>query len=153
MEAIEHTIEIDAPRERIFEALTDADELVRWFPSGAESDPRTGGAFEYRFEFPADPERDHTYSGAYHEVRDGEHVSYPWKGGLGETRVDVTLEPAGETTVARLVHAGWGEGAAWEQSRQLHEDGWGFFLGNLKAYVERRGDGRGAALGMQTAAV
>jgi uncharacterized protein YndB with AHSA1/START domain len=152
MDAIEQTIEIDAPRERVFEALTDADELVRWFPSGAESDPRTGGAFEYRFEFPAEPERDHTYSGAYHAVRDGERVSYPWKGGLGETRVDVTLEAAGEATVVRLVHSGWGEGAEWEQSRQTHEDGWGFFLGNLKTYVERGKDGRGTALGMQTAA-
>ena len=152
MEAIEHTIEIDAPRERIFEALTDAHELVRWFPSGAQSDPRTGGAFEYRFEFPTEPERDHTYSGAYHEAREGERLSYPWKGGLGETRVDVTLEAAGEATVVRLVHSGWGEGAEWERSRQMHDDGWSFFLGNLKSYVERGEDGRGAALGMQTAA-
>lgn len=152
MKAIEHTIEIEAPRERVFEALTDPDELVRWFPSGADSDARTGGAFEYRFEFPSEPERDHTYSGAYHEVWAGELVSYPWSGALGETRVDVTLEAAGDSTVLRLVHAGWGEGPDWEESRQMHEEGWGFFLGNLKSYVERGEDGRPAALGMQTVA-
>jgi uncharacterized protein YndB with AHSA1/START domain len=152
MKAIEHTIEIDAPREQVFRALTDAEELARWFPSTAESDPRTGGAFEYRFEFPAEPERDHRYAGAYHEVRDGERVSYPWVGALGETRVEVTLEPDGDATVLRLVHSGWGEGEEWEASRQMHDEGWAFFLGNLEAYVERDEDGRPAALGMQTAA-
>lgn len=152
MAAIEHTMEIEAPRERVFEALTDPDELVRWFPSGADSDARTGGAFEYRFEFPAEPERDHTYSGAYHEVRAGESASYPWNGALGETRVDVTLEAAGDSTVLRLVHSGWGEGPDWEESRQMHDEGWAFFLGNLKSYVERGEDGRRAALGMETVA-
>jgi uncharacterized protein YndB with AHSA1/START domain len=86
MASIEQTIEVQAPRERVFEALTEADELERWFPSGADSDARTGGAFEYRFRFPAEPERDHRYGGTYHEVRAGEHVSYPWAGALGVTR-------------------------------------------------------------------
>ena len=152
MDAIEHTIEIEAPREEVFRALTDADELVGWFPSSAESDPRTGGAFEYRFEFPAEPERDHSYAGAYDDVRDASRVAYPWAGALGETRVDVALEPAGEATVVRLVHSGWGEGDEWAASRRTHEEGWAFFLGNLKTYLERGEDGRPAALGMQTAA-
>lgn len=152
MATIEHTIEIAAPRERVFRALVDADELVRWFPSGADSDPRTGGVFEYRFGFPAEPERDHRYSGTYHEIRDGERVSYPWAGALGETRVDVTLDAADGVTAVRLVHSGWGEGAEWQESRRMHDEGWAFFLANLKSYLELGEDGRPAALGMQTAA-
>lgn len=152
MTAIEHTIDVEAPRERVFRALTDADELAGWFPSSADSDPRPGGAFEYRFEFPAEPERDHRYAGAYHEVRAGERVGYPWAGALGETRVDITLEPSGDATTVRLVHSGWGEGDEWEASRRMHDEGWAFFLGNLKTYVERAEDARGAALGMHTVA-
>jgi len=151
MTSIEQTIEVEAPPERVFVAFTEADELERWFPSGADSDARTGGAFEYRFRFPAEPERDHRYGGTYHEVRAGEHVSYPWAGALGETRVDVTLEPAGDATTVRLVHGGWRDGTEWDESRRMHDEGWAFFLGNLKAYLEHGEDGRPAALGMQTA--
>ena len=45
---IEITKQIEATRERVFRALTDADELTRWFPSSAESDARTGGEYVLR---------------------------------------------------------------------------------------------------------
>lgn len=48
---IEQTTTIDAPPQRVLRALTDADELVRWFPSSARSDARTGGEYALRFEF------------------------------------------------------------------------------------------------------
>ena len=56
---IELTRQIDATPERVFQALTEAGELVRWFPSSAESDPRTGGDYVLRFEF-EDASRNHT---------------------------------------------------------------------------------------------
>ncbi len=148
---IEITKTIDAPEERVFKALTDARELERWFPSSADSDPRDGGAFEYRFEFPRDSARDHTYAGAYHEVS-SHRVSYPWSGKLGETRVEVELRARGDATEVTLRHTGWGEGAEWDESLAMHRDGWGFFLENLKAYLERGEDRRPEALGMRTAA-
>ena len=149
---IEITKTIEAPTERVFHALTDADELARWWPSSADSDPRSGGSFEYRFEFPEEPERDHTYSGAYHEVTQNELVSFPWAGRLGETRVDLRLEPAGDGTALTLVHSGWGTGADWDDAYELHVQGWGFFLGNLQSFLERGEDRRAQVLGMRTAA-
>jgi uncharacterized protein YndB with AHSA1/START domain len=148
---IEITKTIDAPAERVFKALTDARELERWFPSGADSDARSAGAFEYRFEFPGDPARDHTYGGVYHEVSN-DRVSYPWKGKLGETHVDVELRPSGDVTEVTLRHTGWGEGSEWQESLEMHREGWGFFLENLKAYLERGEDRRPEALGMRTTA-
>ena len=59
---IEITREIAAAPEHVFRALTDADELARWWTSSGESDARTGGSFSYRFEF-EDSDRDHTYEG------------------------------------------------------------------------------------------
>jgi uncharacterized protein YndB with AHSA1/START domain len=149
---IELTRTIDAPVSTVFRALTDAGELARWWPSSAESDARTGGSFSYRFEFD-DSSRNHAYTGDYHEVVANERVSYPWQGALGETRVDVSLRPAGGATELTLVHSGWGAGEDWDAAVQMHEQGWGFFLDNLKAYLERGEDARGAAMGMRTPAV
>ena len=147
---IELSKTIDASPERVFHALTDAAELVRWFPSSAVSDPRPGGSFEYRFEFPDEPERNHSYGGVYHGVTSKERVSYPWKGGLGETRVELALRPKGRATALRLRHVGWGDGEDWDESLEMHRDGWSFFVENLASYLERGEDRRTAALGMRT---
>jgi uncharacterized protein YndB with AHSA1/START domain len=148
---IEMTTTIEASTEKVFRALTDADELARWWTTSAESDPRTGGAYAYRFEF-EDATRDHTYTGEYIDVTPGEHVRYPWKTRLGPTEVDFRIEPAGDGALVRLVHSGWGDGADWDEAAGLHEQGWSFFLGNLKAFLERGEDARVAAMGMKTAA-
>jgi uncharacterized protein YndB with AHSA1/START domain len=144
--------EIAADPETVFRALTDADELSRWWTTSAESDARTGGAFEYRFEFPEEPERNHIYKGTYDAVVPNERVAYPWRGRLGDTNVDVTLRPRTTGTELRLVHSGWGEDGAWPAAVKMHEEGWGFFLGNLKSYLERGEDNR-AAMGLRTHAV
>jgi uncharacterized protein YndB with AHSA1/START domain len=142
---------VDASPDAVFSALTEGDRLARWFPSSAESDPRPGGSFSYRFEFD-DPSRDHTYSGEYAEVSPGRAVRYPWQTGLGPTEVAFALEPAGDGTRVRLAHSGWGEGGDWDESVEQHRQGWGAFLDNLKAYLERGEDRRGELLGMKTPA-
>jgi uncharacterized protein YndB with AHSA1/START domain len=142
---------VDASPDAVFRALTDADELARWWMTSAESDARTGGSYSYRFEF-EDESRNHTYTGEYIDVTPAERVAYPWRTGLGPTEVDFRLEPAGGGTRIRLEHSGWGEGSDWDESVQMHEQGWSFFLDNLKAYLERGEDSRAAAMGMKTPA-
>ena len=142
---------IDASPEAVFRALTDAGELARWWTTSAESDAKTGGAYSYRFEF-EDASRNHTYTGEYIEVKAGEQVRYPWQTGLGPTEVDFTVAPADGGARVRLSHSGWGEGDEWDASVQMHEEGWSFFLDNLKAYLERGEDNRASAMGMKTPA-
>ena len=149
---IEITKQIAAPPERVFHALTDADELSRWWTTSADSDARTGGAFEYRFEFAEQPERNHKYSGTYDDVVRNERVAYPWQSRLGDTKVSVTLRPSGDGTEVRLVHSGCGEGGEWPAAVKMHEDGWGFFLENLKTYLERGEDRRSEMMGLTTPA-
>ncbi len=48
---IKQTVVIKSSQENVFKALTKADELVRWFPSRAESDPRPGGKFKLFWDF------------------------------------------------------------------------------------------------------
>jgi uncharacterized protein YndB with AHSA1/START domain len=149
---IEITSTIGAPPDLVFRALTDAGELARWWTSSGESDARTGGAFSYRFEF-EDPSRDHTYEGVYHDVTAGERVSYPWQTSLGETTVDVRLRPSGDGTELTLTHTGWRSGAEADEAIALHEQGWSFFLDNLKSYLEGCADLRiGGPMGQRTPA-
>ena len=149
---IEQTTTIEAPPESVFRALVEPGELVRWFPSRAESDPRPGGSFEYAYEFDADPSRNHTYSGEYRDVVPNERVAYPWNGKLGTTEVEFRLRPANGGTEVTLTHTGWGTGTDWDESLEMHRQGWGFFLGNLKSYLERGEDARADAMGMATPA-
>ena len=150
---IELTKQIAATPETVFHALTDPDELSRWWTTSADSDARTGGAFDYRFEFQNQPERNHAYTGKYDAIAANERVAFPWEGRLGTTKVDITLRPSGDGTTLRLVHSGWGEGGEWPAAVEMHEQGWGFFLENLKSYLERGEDRRASAMGMKTPAV
>lgn len=141
---------LEASPAEVFRALTDAQELSRWWTTTAESDARTGGAFAYGFQF-ADPSRDHTYVGTYHDVTPDERVSYPWLSSLGESTVDVRLRPSGDGTELTLTHSGWGEGAEADEAVQLHEQGWSFFLDNLVAHLDRGEDLRPTApMGQRT---
>ena len=144
---IELRKQIDATRERVFRALTDAGELMQWFSSSAESDPRTGGDYVLRFEFD-DESKNHTYAGRYQDVTPNERVRYPWNGGFGKTTVEFELRPNDSGTEVVLHHSGWTEDA--EEARQLHEQGWGFFLDNLERYLSRGEDERAPASGMKT---
>jgi uncharacterized protein YndB with AHSA1/START domain len=146
---IDLSTEIHAAPEAVFRALVEADELVRWFPTRAESDPRPGGAFAYTFDF-GDPEKDHLSEGQYREVVPDERVSYGWKAPLGPTEVEFRLRPSNGGTELRLLHSGWGDSAEWEQSQENHRQGWSFFLANLKAYLEGGEDGRAGTMGMRT---
>lgn len=150
---IELTREIAAAPEHVFGALTEPSYLDRWWTTASDSDARTGGAFDYRWEFTAGAGReDHRQSGTYDEVVPNRRVAYPWQVEAGGTNVDVTLSPSGEGTTLRLVHTGWGAGEAWDAPAQMHEEGWNFFLDNLKAYLEKGEDRRGA-MGLKTPAV
>jgi uncharacterized protein YndB with AHSA1/START domain len=144
---IEIEKQIDAPPERVFTALTDADELARWFASSAESDPRTGGDYVLRFEF-EDESRNHTYAGQYEDVTPPERVRYPWNGRFGDTTVEFTLRPARGGTQVTLRHSGWTEAA--DEARQLHAEGWTFFLDNLERYLTGADDQRDPTMRMRT---
>src|SRR5437867_443595 len=113
---IEQTLTIAAPREQVFAALTHPAGLCSWWTTRASSDPRTGGAFDYRWDF-EDASRDWRQTGEYAEVVQDESLTYPWDAGPGgETTVAfafATLADGG--TELRLRHSGWaGDDAAAE---------------------------------------
>lgn len=141
----EHSV--DAPRQKVFQALTNAAELDRWWTTKAESQRRQNGRFRYEWIFANDPQRNHLQEGTYSSFSEGERVAYPWKVGSMPTQVEFALEERDGRTVLRLVHDGWADGT--DEARGHHEEGWSFFLGNLKSVLEEGVDRRAEVMGME----
>lgn len=138
----EHAVTVDAPRDRVFRAITAADELKRWWITDGISEPRRGGRFRYEWRM-ADPANDHVQEGAYEEVVDGERVAFPWS---GDSHVTLTLSERDGATQVSLVHSGIGA-----DQFERYEQGWQGFLANLKSVLEGGPDNR-SAMGVQTLA-
>jgi uncharacterized protein YndB with AHSA1/START domain len=141
--AIEDEIRIDAPPEAVFKALTDARELGNWMASRAESDPRSGGAFEYVFQF-EDPAQNNSQQGEYIAVEPDQLVALPWVFPFSDKRttVEYRLSGDGGATDVRFTHSGFETGEPWDSVRERFVGGWHAFLESLKAWVETRTEAR-----------
>jgi uncharacterized protein YndB with AHSA1/START domain len=132
---IKQSVTIKSPRNVVFNALTDADELMRWFPTRVESDPRPGGKFRFVWEF-ANPNENGSQEGEYVEVVRNEKLSYTWTAGSVPTLVTFVLSEANNETTVELDHASTQAGADEKKLHDDHANQWGFFLMNLKSYLE-----------------
>jgi uncharacterized protein YndB with AHSA1/START domain len=142
---IEMFMEIDASTGAVWKALTDAEELVRWFPLKAEIEPRVGGRYwmswgaefdgESRIEI-FEPERHLRTTWPSMTKQDGKPT---------ELAVDYHLEAREGRTALRLVHSGFGRGANWDEEYEGVNTGWMFELRSLRHYLGRhRGKDRHA---------
>jgi uncharacterized protein YndB with AHSA1/START domain len=118
-----------APREKVFRAWTDPEELKKWWgPPGygtpsAEVDLRVGG--KYRLGMRKLPDGPLFYlAGTFREVRAPERLTYTWRWEAepehGETLVTVEFHTRGGSTEIVLTH----ELFPTEKARQEHERGW-----------------------------
>ena len=136
----ETEIEIDAPVESVWKALTEADELTRWFPLEAKVNPGVGGSVEMswtkysvwdsRIEI-WEPNRRLRSVGAP-KFADGSSK------GVTPLILDYILEARGGKTVLRLVHSGFRSGPDWDNEyfESFHR-GWDFELRGLRHFLER----------------
>lgn len=125
-----------APREKVFRAWTDPEELKKWWgPEGyatpsAEVDLRVGG--KYRLGMRKLPDGEIFYlSGIYREVRPPERLVYTWRWQgqpeHGETLVTVEFREVGDSTEVVLTH----ERFPTEKARDDHNRGWSGCLDRL----------------------
>jgi uncharacterized protein YndB with AHSA1/START domain len=131
---IRKEIEIDAPVEAVWKALTNGEELARWFPLEARVKPGVGGTIF--LSWGPDCEGEGPIS-AWEEGR-----RYAWtEGAVGDPTAPVvewTIEARGGKTLVRIVNSGFTTGSDAENEKFDSMDyGWLFMLVNLRHYLER----------------
>jgi uncharacterized protein YndB with AHSA1/START domain len=143
---IERETVINAPVERVWELITQAEHLGRWFgDAGAEIDLRPGGAMALRW-------TDHgTTRGRVVAVEPHTRFSYRWApfkdpsgdepGEGNSTLVEFTLQPEEDGTRLRVVESGFASLATSDAQRRQNlegnTEGWEFETGELRAYAEK----------------
>ena len=93
-----------APQERVYDALTQAEQLDAWFTTGAGVDSRPGGEMHWRW---VDWGPDQVTEGRVREARRPERYVFEWQAALGGTTVEIDFEEHAEGTVVRLRKHGY----------------------------------------------
>ncbi|HEY7248200.1 MAG TPA: SRPBCC domain-containing protein [Xanthobacteraceae bacterium] len=139
VEEIVQEITIKAPAERVFEALVDPAQRMKWWgqegrfrATNVESDLRPGGRWLMSGTGMGRPFK---VEGVYRIVEPPRVLAFTWLPSwdeeASETQVRFDLREQNGVTTVRLTHSGF----AAEGSRARHQ-GWPQILGWLKAYVE-----------------
>lgn len=141
--SIEKVIEIDAPIEAVWKALTEAEELTNWFPPNAEIKPGKGGFVRVIWGEKQD------WTSPIEVWKPNEHLRLIYVEATPEEQradslfvipfrvaVDYYLESKGGKTILRLVHSGFSRDATWDAQYDGTVTGWDFELGGLRHYLE-----------------
>jgi uncharacterized protein YndB with AHSA1/START domain len=130
---IELSIEIDAPIEAVWKALTEARELANWFPPEAGADGSGLGSV-----LTLSWGEGMTFAVRVVAHEEGKHLRWMAEGeGAPPLVTDFHLATtAGGKTVLRLVHSGFGPGDEWDEMIKGLDTGWRYFLHHLRVYLE-----------------
>jgi uncharacterized protein YndB with AHSA1/START domain len=132
---VRRQLEVRAPQERVWAALTEPEHLVQWFPTErAEIDLRPGGDARFEWEDSAD-------EAVVDVVEPPSRLVFRWRPkGLDRpyTTVSFTLEETSDGTRLTLVESGFASlpDQITQQSQEGNDAGWAKELGELKAYLE-----------------
>jgi uncharacterized protein YndB with AHSA1/START domain len=134
----QNEIEIDAPPADVWRALTEGEELTRWFAVAAEVEPGEGGCWKVSWdESPVSelgrievwqPERQLRLGNEW--TRNGETV-------VMVQDFELVALDGGARTLLRIVASGFGSDASWDSEFEGTKNGWAVFLRNLRHYLER----------------
>lgn len=144
--AFEMSLDLDATPEQVWQALTEADELVRWFPLGARVTPGVGGTVlwswgeeggEWETRIDAwEPGR--LLRLVQDQARPYDTQGRPLPEGQvvpARVAIEFLLETVKGRTRLRLVHSGFGHGAAWDNELEGITEGWQAELRSLRHYL------------------
>jgi uncharacterized protein YndB with AHSA1/START domain len=145
--AFEMSLDLAASPDEVWRALTVAEELVRWFPVDAKVTPGAGGSMVWSWgenwdwttridawepgrllRLVQDDARPYDAEGR--PVADGPAAP-------ARIAIEFKLESHRGKTRLRLVHSGFGSGAAWDDEVEGITEGWQAELASLRHYLER----------------
>ena len=139
---LQHEIIIDAPVEAVWKAISDAEELTRWFVQEASIEPRVGGMLTFSWD---GEEKGHNRIDAWEPNRKLRLTSMPFEMGAakhdGTTPMvnEYTIERRDGKTVLRLVNSGIPDTPEWDGFYNGIDSGWRSFLRTLRHYLEHHG--------------
>ncbi len=128
---------INAPPPVVWKALTDAEELIRWFPVDARVQPGAGGSIWLSWGGGVEGEAPIT------AWEPNKRFEWTETRGAIKLAVDFRIEAKSGGTIVRLVNSGFGAGPDWDDEFHMTSGGWGYFTEHLRWYLERhRGKAR-----------
>lgn len=131
---------IETSPDKVFKALTDENELSKWFPDNAVFEPRQGGKIRFTFH-PSEKEHpdEVNVDGKVVEIIPDKKLVYTWephpKNDFPPTTVTWTLEEIEpQKTKVTLVHVGF---ASKDKETEFHKTdaGWSHFLPRLAKHA------------------
>ena len=134
--AIRLEIAVAASLDAIWQALSNAEQLRRWFPLEARGTPGPDGAYTVGW----GDGGEWTMRVAAWEPPQRLRLVSDAPGGDGaapEQVLEWLVAGRDGAAVVRLVQSGFGPGAEWDEQIEGLTAGWGYFLYNLKHYLER----------------
>lgn len=118
----------------IFAALTDAEQLRRWFAEEVEVDPVPGGVFRFWGRHTLGSPSAAEATQRLTEVAPGERIGFTWRLLGVESRVTLTIIPEGEGAKLSARHEFDAELGVSRQ-RELIDDFWRLSFGNLAVHL------------------
>jgi uncharacterized protein YndB with AHSA1/START domain len=132
---LELQVDVDAPVEAAWKALTEGEGLANWFaPIARVSQPGPGGEVTLGWS------EEMTFTSQVDAWEPGKLVRWRSDGIMGPGTVLMTefqVQAAGGKTRVRLVQSGFGESEGWDDLFEGTKTGWSYFLQNLRLYLER----------------
>ncbi|NNM32259.1 MAG: SRPBCC domain-containing protein [Gemmatimonadetes bacterium] len=133
---VDMEVQVDAPADAVWRALTQPEEISRWFAPSVSGEPGPGGHItvswgggEWTSKIVAWDVGRHL--GLRDMVPEGQEAPEPG------TALDYFVEEREGKTVVRMVNSGFSAGDDWDDYFHMLENGWAFFLWNLRHYLER----------------
>jgi uncharacterized protein YndB with AHSA1/START domain len=121
------SVEVNAPKEAVWDALTIPSEIVKWFAPIAEVQPGVGGKIEL----------------GWSEDMKGPNEILEWAPSekltlaMGERRVEFTITGEGGTTTLRLVHSGFSADSSFDDEFESTRGGWLTYFTILRYGLDR----------------
>lgn len=144
---LEVTMDIEAEPQAVWKALTEAEELMRWFPLQARVKAGDDGNIWMSWDGDAEgdlpieawePDRRLALGWPLPVPADEEPAS--------PTALEIDIEGHAGSTTLRLVHSGFPVGDDWDEIFDAHRRGWAYELRSLRHYLENhRGKSRRVA--------
>jgi uncharacterized protein YndB with AHSA1/START domain len=141
---IRKSIIIDATPEVVFKAITETNELTKWFPDHVILEPNVGGKVRFSFYKEQNKmDRDYIVEGSIIEFIPNKKISYTWQYNdipeFPETIVSWKLEELERNkTRVELVHSGFTGKEQEKVSSKGHDEGWTHFMNELSKYCLQR---------------